>query len=78
MDSPIEVNESIPYPELRLFLEDICCDLCRFIHSAGGSIEPELTAINREAYLGVEGAYADIRVAPPDSAAYFVEIKYGY
>lgn len=78
MYSQIEMSESIPFPELRLFLEDICCDLCRFIHSAGGTIEPELTMINREAYLGVEGAYADIRVAPPGSAPYFVEIKYGY
>lgn len=78
MGSQEASDNSIPFPELRLFLEDICCDLCRFIHSAGGTAAPELTTINREAYLGVEGAYADIRVLPPDSAPYLVEIKYGY
>jgi len=78
MDSQEDSDDSIPFPELRLFLEDICCDLCRFLHSADGTTAPELVTINREAFLGVEGAYADIRVAPPDRAAYFVEIKYGY
>lgn len=70
--------KNILFPELRLFLEDICCDLCRFMHSADGTTAPELVTINREAYLGVEGAYADIRVVPCDKAPYLVEIKYGY
>jgi class 3 adenylate cyclase len=78
MESQEGSNDSIPYPELRLLLEDICCDLCRFIHSADGTTAPELITINREAYLGVEGAYADIRVLPPGSPQYLVEVKYGY
>lgn len=64
--------------ELRLFLEEICCDLCRFQHVAQDGLQPEEIRINQEVYLGVPGAFADIRVKVPDAAPYFVEIKYGY
>ena len=64
--------------ELRLFLEEICCDLCRFQHVTQDGLQPEDIRIDQEVYLGVPGAFADIRVKVPDGAPYFVEIKYGY
>lgn len=64
--------------ELRLFLEEICCDLCRFQHVTRDGIRPEDVRINQEVYLGAPGAFADIQVTAPGTRPYFVEIKYGY
>lgn len=64
--------------ELRLFLAEICCDLCRFQHVAQHGVQPEDIRITHEVYLGIPGAFADIKVSLPGIAPYFVEIKYGY
>jgi adenylate cyclase len=64
--------------ELRLLLEELCCDLCRFEHLSRDRVTPESIQISREFYLGEPGAFADIRVAPPRQRPYFVEVKYGY
>lgn len=64
--------------ELRLFLEEICCDLCRFQHVAQDGVQPQDVRINQEVYLGLSGAFADIQVRVEGAAPYFVEIKYGY
>jgi class 3 adenylate cyclase len=64
--------------ELRLFLEEICCDLCRFHHVAQDQIPPERVSINQEVALGAPGTFADIRVQLPGAKPYFVEVKYGY
>jgi class 3 adenylate cyclase len=65
--------------ELRLFLEEICCNICRFRHVHEDHVAPDAVRIDQEVYLGVEGAFADIRVAaPPVVPPYFVEVKYGY
>lgn len=64
--------------ELRLFLEEICCDLCRFQHVRESGVRQEDVRINQEVYLGTPGAFADIQVRAPGAAPYFVEIKYGY
>ena len=64
--------------ELRLFLEEICCDLSRFQHVTRDGVQPEDILINQEVYLGIAGAFADIEVRVPGNAPYFVEIKYGY
>jgi class 3 adenylate cyclase len=64
--------------ELRLFLEEICCDLCRFQHVTQNNVRPEDVRINQEVYLGTPGAFADIQVKVVGAAPYFVEIKYGY
>jgi len=71
------MNESLSQDEsylreLRLFLEEICCDLCRFQHAEQGSIQPEDIRINQEVYLGIAGAFADIEVKAPGAAPYFV------
>jgi class 3 adenylate cyclase len=41
-------------------------------------LPPESIRIDRECDLGIPGAFADIRVAVPGQAPYFVEVKYGY
>ena len=59
-------------------MEDLSCDLCRFEHVIQDHVRPETVRIDREYDLGVAEAFADIRVAVPGHAPYFVEVKYGY
>jgi class 3 adenylate cyclase len=66
------------YFELRLFLEETCCNLCRFQHVNEEKIAPESVRIDQEVYLGIPGAFADIRVQAPGRPPYFVEVKFGY
>lgn len=69
--------------QLRLLLEELCCDLCRFEHVVnehavnehGGADDVQM---DREFYLGSPGAFADIRVQPLGGRPYFIEVKYGY
>jgi class 3 adenylate cyclase len=64
--------------ELRLFIEELCCTLCRFQHMDEDRLAPGDICINQEVYLGSPGAFADIRVKVPGAAPYFVEVKFGY
>lgn len=64
--------------QLRLLLEEVCCDLCRFEHVHRDGCKPEDVRIDRECALGRPGAFADIRVRVPGKPAYFVEVKFGY
>lgn len=64
--------------ELRLGLEEICADLCRFEHSEAHGIELGAIRIEREAYLGRTGVFADIRIQPPGQPAIFIEVNWGY
>ena len=64
--------------ELRLLLEELCCDLCRFEHVTKDGLAPEAVRIDREYWLGASGVFADIRVAPAHQLPYFVEVKFGY
>jgi adenylate cyclase len=64
--------------QLRLFLEEICCEICRFQvvgHQDTGAEEVE---VSREVDLGVPGAFADVVVRSPTRPPFFVEVKYGY
>jgi hypothetical protein len=63
--------------EMRLFLEELCCELCRFRHAADNGIDPDEVNIAREVQLAPLSAFADIVVTLPAAPAYFVEIKYG-
>lgn len=60
--------------ELRLFMEDLCCDVCRFQHVEDG-IAPEQIRIRQDVDLGLSGCFADIQVSIPGQLAYFVEVK---
>ena len=64
--------------QLRIFLEEICAELCRFQHVSGEGLAPEDVLIKREASLGVPGVFFDITVRLPDRQPYFVEVKFGY
>ena len=63
--------------ELRLLLEELCCDLSRFEHVVRDGMAPEDIQIDREVALGRTGAFADIRVHPRGREPYYVEVKYG-
>ncbi|HKU95564.1 MAG TPA: adenylate/guanylate cyclase domain-containing protein, partial [Vineibacter sp.] len=64
--------------ELRLFLEEICCELVRAHHVEQDGLTPESVETIREVRLGSPRSFADIRVAPAAQAPYFVEVKWGY
>ncbi len=77
MNTPTPAGEEY-LSQLRLLLEELCCDLCRFEHVANQHCSPEDIQVDREFYLDAPGAFADIRVVPPADRAYFIEVKYGY
>jgi class 3 adenylate cyclase len=64
--------------ELRLFLEEICCNLFRLRYAKANAIAPEDVRIQQEYSLGVPNAFADIRIHAKGAPAYFVEVDYGY
>jgi len=64
--------------QLRLFLEEICCEICRFQVVGHHDLGAEGVQISREVDLGVPGAFADVVVRSPDRPPMFVEVKYGY
>ncbi len=64
--------------ELRLFWEEICCNLSRFRHLYDDGYPPESIKINQEVSLGTPDTFADIKVQAPGAPAYFIEVKYGY
>lgn len=71
-------SEALSYRrELRLLLEEMCCNLFRFRHVSEGHA-PESIRIRQEFSLGRPGAFADIRVETPERAPFFVEVKHGY
>jgi class 3 adenylate cyclase len=64
--------------QLRLFLEEICCEICRFRHVEQDNVSPGHVQVGREVDLGRPGAFADIVVEPNGLSPYIVEVKYGY
>ncbi|MBC7815928.1 MAG: adenylate/guanylate cyclase domain-containing protein [Planctomycetaceae bacterium] len=72
------IEEESHLSQLRLLLEELCCELCQFEHSAERTQNSQPSRIDREYYLGTAGAFADIRVVPATSAPYVVEVKIGY
>lgn len=75
-DQPAEEHGHLA--QLRLLLEELCCELCRFQHGSPERLELDEARIDREFYLGKAGAFADIRVVPKSAAPYLVEVKFGY
>jgi class 3 adenylate cyclase len=64
--------------DLRLFLEEICCDLCRYRHVVQDGIEPENVVTTREVRLPASDVFADILIEPGNLPPYYVEIKWGH
>jgi class 3 adenylate cyclase len=67
-------NFDIDATELRLFMEDLCCDVCRFGHMEDG-VAPDQVHIRQDVDLKLSDCYADIRITVPGQPAYFVEVK---
>jgi adenylate cyclase len=76
--SPGEFSKDTSLSDLRLFLEEICCDLCRFRHMQQDSVPADAIRTRREVYLGAPHAYAHIQVEAHGCSSYFLEVKYGY
>ena len=71
-----------PFPEedlfeLRLFLEELVCNVCRFIHAEQG-ISPKELCIRQEVSLGIPNTFSDILIRVPNQSGYLVEVDYGY
>ncbi|HEY3356260.1 MAG TPA: adenylate/guanylate cyclase domain-containing protein [Polyangia bacterium] len=64
--------------QLRLFLEEICCEICRFRHVELEKVPPDAVQVSREVDLGLPGSFADIVVEAAGLSPYIVEVKYGY
>ena len=64
--------------ELRLFIEEIACNICRFMHATRDGVEPQSVGIKQEVQLGTPNAFADIVVHVPGITNYIVEVDYGY
>jgi class 3 adenylate cyclase len=64
--------------QLRLILEEICCEICRFQVVGHHDLGAEGVEISREVDLGVPGAFADVVVRALGRAPFFVEVKFGY
>jgi adenylate cyclase len=64
--------------ELRLFIEEIVCNICRFMHVARDGQAPESVRIRQEVQVGPPQAFADIVVEVPGLTRYIVEVDYGY
>jgi hypothetical protein len=71
------LTDNLTLPERRLFLEELCCELCRFLHMVDEGLAPETVFVEREVSLGPPGAFSDIHVGHATIAPYFVEVKYG-
>jgi class 3 adenylate cyclase len=64
--------------QLRLFLEELCCEICRFQVVGHHELGAEEVTVAREVDLGVPGAFADAVVRAPGHLPAFLEVKYGY
>ena len=79
MASPAMCQRNESYlRELRLFLEEICCNLCRFRHARQDQVVPQDIRITQESWLGESHGFADIRVQVRENYSYFIEVDYGY
>jgi class 3 adenylate cyclase len=64
--------------QLRLFFEELCCEICRFQVIGHHDLGSEKLEIVRELDLGLPGAFADVSVRPHNQPPFFLEVKYGY
>lgn len=71
-------SQEIYLKQTRLFLEELCCDLCRFEHADQLATAHEHVRIDREYSLDKPDEFADVRVHALEKQPYFIEIKYGY
>jgi class 3 adenylate cyclase len=63
--------------EIRLFLEEICCEIARARHMEQDGLNADAIAIHREVALG-QDRFADIVVTAQGRAPYAIEVKVGH
>ncbi len=79
MSVPAQRQNDEPYlRELRLFIEEICCNLLRLRYANEHGVEPQDVRIKQECSLGLPNAFADIRVDVKGAASQYIEVDYGY
>jgi len=69
---------SLDVVPLRLFVEELVCTVCRFMHVEQDAVEPQSVRIRQEVPLPGNDAFADIVVSVPGKESYVVEVKSGY
>lgn len=72
-----KMTQEHDYAQIRLLIEELCCDLSRFEQARDHGIAMEDVRVDREFYL-TDDCFADIRVAPGSTPPYFLEVKFGY
>jgi class 3 adenylate cyclase len=73
------MNNQKSLTQVRLLLEELCCEICRFEHTPDeNQLSRQCVRIDREYYLDKPGLYADIRVKPEASDPYLIEVKFGH
>ena len=78
MSTPTQRHNEEPYLcELRLFIEEICCNLLRLRYAKEYGIDPQDVRIMQECSLG-PNAFADIRIEAKGAPPHFIEVDYGY
>ena len=65
MTDPKTAEQAHFLRQLRLFLEELCCEICRFQVVGHHGLGAEEVTISREVDLGVPGAFADVVVRAP-------------
>ena len=63
------------FAHVRLLIEQVCCDLCRFKYAREQGVRIEAVKIDREFFLYKPGCFADSRVGPGPAAPFVVEVK---
>lgn len=58
--SNLSAEEQGQHSQLRLLLEELCCELCRFEHASLDRAGHGEVGVVREYYLGNTGEFADI------------------
>jgi hypothetical protein len=69
-----QVSIALPFPvedlfALRLFLEELVCNVCRFVHVAEQGISPQELWIRQEVSLGIPNTFSDILIRVPNHLA---------
>ena len=68
--------------QVMLFLEEICCDLCKYRHVVEENYPADLVKVHREVQITSESErFGDIRVyvkSNDEPISYFLEVDYGY
>ena len=73
-----EIQKSeIERGHVRLFVEEIFCEVMRMKHAEEVGCSPEQVQIWRNVHLGEAGSYADVYVQVPGGENYYVEVKFG-